>query len=217
MRIMRVLCAVILAVLIPAAAAPAQQTHESSSRPRPKSSVTAAGAIRDGVYHNPAYGFSYKLPFGWVDRTEDMQPDTNDPTSGQVLLAFFEHPPEVTAQTINSAIVIATEPVAAYHGLKTAADYFGPLDEVTSAKGFQAQGDPYEFSLGSKRLVRGDFSKQKDRLAMLQTSLVMLEKGQIVSFTFIASTDDAMDDLVQRLSFSRASSPRTPRPAGSKP
>jgi hypothetical protein len=218
MRIMRVLCAMILAVLLSAAAAPAQQTHESSSQARTKSSVTTAGAIRDGIYHNPAFAFTYKLPFGWVDRTQDMQPDVNDPSSGQVLLAFFEHPPEVTAATTNSAIVVATEPVSEYHGLKTAADYFGPLDEVTTAKGFQAQGDPYEFPVGSKRLVRGDFSKQKGALTMLQTSLVTLEKGQIVSFTFIASSDDEMNDLLARLSFSHSASLRSagPRSSGSK-
>lgn len=175
--------------------------QESSSQPR--HAASEAAAVKDGVYHNPRYGFSCKLPFGWVDRTQDMQPDVNDPSSGQVLLAFFEHPPEVTAPTINSAIVIATEPISAYHGLKTAADYFGPLDEVTSARGFQAQGDPYEFAAGTKRLVRGDFSKQKGTLTMLQSSLVMLEKGEIVSFTFIASSDDEMEDLVGRLSFQR--------------
>jgi hypothetical protein len=185
------------------ASARAQQPGDSSSlhghAPEPS-------AIHGGVYHNPAYGFSYKLPVSWVDRTQDMQPDANDPSSGQVLLAFFEHPPEVTASTINSAVVIATEPLSAYHGVKSAADYFGPLEEATTAKGFQAVGDPYEFSVGARRLVRGDFSKQKGTLTMLQTSLVMLEKGQIISFTFIASKDDEMDDLLRRLSF--------PHPAG---
>ena len=164
----------------------------------------AAGAITDGIYHNSEFGFSYRVPFGWVDRTGDMQPDANDPSSGQVLLAFFERPPEAESADLDSAILIATEPVSAYHGLKTAIDYFGPLDEITTAKGFQAEGDPYEFPVGAKKLVRGDFTKSKGAQTLRQTSLVMLDKGQIVSFTFIAASEEDMNDLVTRLSFPSA-------------
>jgi len=173
----------------------------ASSRSNQSSSALEAGSIDDGVYHNPAFGFSYRVPFGWVDRTGDMQPDVNDPSSGQVLLAFFERPPEAESADLDSAILIATEPVSAYHGLKTAGDYFGPLDEITAAKGFQAEGDPYEFPVGSKKLMRGDFTKSKGTQTLRQTSLVMLEKGQIVSFTFIAASEEDVNDLVERLSF----------------
>ena len=43
---------------------------------RSKSSMPDPGAISQGVYRNSAFGFSYKLPFGWVDRTADMQDDS---------------------------------------------------------------------------------------------------------------------------------------------
>ena len=31
------------------------------------------GQIKNGVYHSPFFGFSYKIPFGWVDRTKQMR------------------------------------------------------------------------------------------------------------------------------------------------
>ena len=62
-----------------------------------------------------------------------------------------------------------------YTGLKTAADYMGPLTELTTAKGFKPTQDPYEFPLGSQTLVRGDFTKNRGSLAMCQSSLVMLK------------------------------------------
>lgn len=206
---MRLILWSVLAILLWPGVVWPQQAGESSSRPHAKSSGAStaandAGFFENGVYHNAAFGFSYKPPFGWVDRTQSMQPDANDPSSGQVLLAFFERPPEAASPDLNSAIVIATEPVSAYHGLKTAADYFGPLDEVTQAKGFQPDGDPYEFSVDAKKLARGDFSKSKGTQTLHQTTLVMLEKGQIVSFTFIAGSPDDIDDLAGRLSFPRA-------------
>src|SRR5207248_2234889 len=162
--------------------------------------------------------------FGWVDRTADMQQDeslpdqvaneSSKPTnsgsdepksasseSAKTLLAIFERPPGAPGETINSAVVIAAEPLANYHGLKTAADYFGPIMELAEQRGFKAESDPYTFSVGTKQLVRGDFSKPRGSLTMWQSSLVMIEKGYVVSFTFLGGSEDEVEELVENLSF----------------
>ena len=196
---------VLLALL--ATALWAQQPASSSSRPpaHAKSPNPEAGAIRDGLYHNPSFGFTYKLPFGWVDRTREMQDDSpdasNDPAKSMLLLAIFERPPEATGDTVNSAVVIAAERLSNYSGLKTAADYFGPLTELATAKGFQAVEAPHQYSLGVTQLVRGDFSKSRGTLTMRQTSLVILGKGYEVSFTFIGGSEDEVNELIEKLSF----------------
>ena len=128
-----------------------QQPASSSKVPaRAKSSAPGAGAISDGVYRNPSFGFSYKLPYGWVDRTSEMQDDSTGPTNAAakslLLLAIFERPPEAAGETVNSAVVIAAESLSSYSGMKTAADYFGPLTELATAKGFQPVEDPHGFS-----------------------------------------------------------------------
>ena len=174
--------------------------------PRPtahaKPSLPEPGAISDGVYRNSAFGFSYKLPYGWVDRTADMQDDSADASKSRVLLAIFERPPQATGDTINSAVVIAAEPLFA--GMKTAAGYFESLSALTTAKGFQAEEEPHEFSIGATKLVRGDFSKARGTLTMRQTSLVTLEKGYAVSFTFIGGSEDEVNELIEKLSFAGA-------------
>src|SRR5712691_8216792 len=195
---------VLLALL--AAALWAQQPASSSRAPaHAKSPNPEPGAIRDGLYHNPSLGFSYKLPFGWVDRTREMQDDSpdasNDPAKSMLLLAIFERPPEATGDTVNSAVVIAAERLSNYSGLKTAADYFGPLTELATAKGFQAVEAPHQYSLGATQLVRGDFSKSRGTLTMRQTSLVIQEKGYEVSFTFIGGSEDEVNGLIEKLSF----------------
>jgi len=196
---------VLLALL--ATALWAQQPASSSLRPpaHAKSPNPEAGAIRDGLYHNPSFGFTYKLPFGWVDRTREMQDDSpdasNDPAKSMLLLAIFERPPEATGDTVNSAVVIAAERLSNYSGLKTAADYFGPLTELATAKGFQAVEAPHQYSLGATQLVRGDFSKSRGTLTMRQTSLVILGKGYEVSFTFIGGSEDEVNELTEKLSF----------------
>jgi hypothetical protein len=153
------------------------------------------------IYRNPTFGFRYQIPYGWVDRTKEMQ-EGNDASKGEVLLAIFERPPQATGETINSAVVIAAEKATAYPGLKKAEDYLGPLTEFTTSKGFKPDGDPSELEIDSQRVVRADFSKAlNDKLTMHQATLVLLSKGQIVSFTFIADSLDAVNDRIDGLGF----------------
>jgi hypothetical protein len=98
-------------------------------------------------------------------------------------------------------VVIAAESLADYHGIKQAADYFGPITELAQQRGFEVVNEPYNFNVGTKQLVRGDFSKERGKLTMVQTSLVMIEKGYIVSFTFVGESEDEVDELVEQLSF----------------
>ena len=179
----------------------AQDKPAPSSKPptQAKSSLPDPGAINAGVYRNSAFGFSYKLPFGWVDRTAGMQDDSADASKFRVLLAVFERPPEATGDTINSAVVIAAEPVPA--GIKSAGEYFQSLSALTTAKGFQAEEEPHEFLVGATMLVRGDFSRARGTLTVRQTSLVMSQKGYAVSFTFIGGSADEVNELIEKLSF----------------
>src|SRR5277367_6130240 len=64
------------------------------------------GEIASGVYHNPSFGFTYKLPYGWVDRTSEMREASTDPAKSMVLLEVFERPPEATGEGVNSGVVI---------------------------------------------------------------------------------------------------------------
>lgn len=160
-----------------------------------------AGQVTSGVYRSAFFGFSYKLPFGWVDRTEEMRPASEDPTKGLVMLAVFEHPPEAKAETINSSVVIAAEPVTAYPGLKSAAQYFAPLSEVITQQGFKAANDPYEFPVDGRAIVRCDYSKPVGAATMQQSTLALLTKGYLVSFTYIGGSEDEVTELIEALRF----------------
>ena len=189
---------VLLALLAaPSWAQDKSQPVASSPRAAPHAMPgPSPGAVGDGVYHNSSFGFSYKLPYGWVDRTADMQDDTA--SQSRVLMAIFERPPQASGDTINSAVIIAAEPLPA--GTKTAAEYFESLSALATAEGFEGKEGPHEFSVGTAKLVRGDFSKARGTLTMYQTSLVALEKGYAVSFTFIGGSEDEVNELIEKLS-----------------
>ena len=169
-------------------------------KPPPLASKPAESA--ETIYRNPILGFRYRIPYGWVERTKEMQ-EGNDVAKGEVLLAVFERPPQVSGDTINSAVVIASLSASDYPGLKRAEDFLGSLTELTRAQGFKTDGDPSEAIIDSQRLVRADFSKPRsEKLTMHQSTLVLLTKGQIVSFTFIADSAEGVNDLIDGLGFS---------------
>jgi hypothetical protein len=196
----------------------------SQTRPTPP---TAKPAGDSQIYRNLAFGFRYQVPFGWVDRTKEMReqsaPEPEEPakagesssgkgskdkagarsgSQGEVLLAVFERPPEAPGDTVNSGVVIASESAASYPGLKQAVDYLGPLTELTTGQGFKSDGDPSIAQIDGRSLVRADFTKAlTDKLAMHQSTLVLVAKGKIVSFTFIAGSEDEVDELMDGLRF----------------
>src|SRR5580704_11004982 len=169
-----------------------------------KATTPEPGEIAGNVYHNKSFGFTYKLPYGWVDRTAEMREASTDPAKETVLLGVFERPPEANGEGVNSGVVIAAESAASYPGLKSAAQYFGPLEEITKAKGLTVANAPFEFPVDGKPIVRADFVKQfGGGTSLHQSTLAWLTRGYVVSFTFIGSSDDEVLQLLDGLSFAR--------------
>ena len=200
-------------------------TGQAQRKTAPAATPTAKSAAHNEdpqLYRNPTFAFRFQIAYGWVDRTKEMQ-EGNEAGKAEVLLAVFERPPQATGDTINSAVVIASESAASYPGLKKAEDYLGPLTELATSKGFKAEGEPYALEVESRQLLRADFTKplsgktssvetssvetSNDKLTMRQCTLVLLAKGQVVSFTFIAGSEDELDDLMDGLHFGPAKSP----------
>lgn len=221
MRFCRVILGFLSLVLLVSSGAAAQTSNPSSSSAKHAKPSTAhpAGALDDrwaanGDYKNNTLGLSFKIPDGWVLRTDEMnerdQPkDAAPPASGtaassagaKVLLAAFSRPPEARAEDVNSSILIAAESTSSYPGLKEAAQYFGPLTEVAKAQGFTVDEEPYEIALGTKTLVRSDFHKDVGTRVMYQSTLAMLAHGYAISITVIGGTDDEVEDLIDGLNF----------------
>lgn len=218
------LCAfVFLIVAVPVPFACAQQaappSGSSSSVPHPRKTAPEAnlhldlGTVSNGTYRNPAFGFTCKIPQGWVLRTEEMnagddqQADQEAGKSGRVLLAAFSRPPAARGEDVNSSILIAAESTSQYPGLKEAAQYFGPVTEIAKAQGFAVAEEPYEFAIGAKTVVRADFQKDVGSRVMRQSTLVILARGYAVSFTFVGGTEDEVEELISGLSFAVAAKP----------
>jgi hypothetical protein len=185
--------------------------YASAQKEQTNPALPECSPLAGQILRCPKLGFSYKVPFGWVDRTQDMQTEQTDPSQGDIhggrsapggrtLLAVFERPPG-TPGGVDPAVVIAVEYRSSYLTIKTAAEYFGPLAEIAEQRGFKMDGDPYSFSVGTKQLVRGDFVSGEGKDSVRQTSLVLLEKAYILSFTFLSDSDDEISSLMDNLTF----------------
>jgi hypothetical protein len=202
--------AVLTAGLAPQLCAQQQPNSTSSSKnakpeqrlgTKPSKAPSSSSAASEQTYRNASFGFAYNVIVGWVDRTRQMQPEEPSSSQAQVLLATFERPPEAAGDTINSAVVIAEESAASYPGLKSASAYVGPLTELVTGKGFTAAGDPSSMTIDARTLVRCDFTRELGKIKMYQSTLILLQKRAIVSFTFIGGSEDEVDRLIERLSF----------------
>ena len=204
------------------AAATSNSSSSKSAKPVKKPAANESplepGAVLNGVYRNKGLALVCKIPDGWVLRTEEIsareeggageekpspqgtQRNTGD--GGRVLLAAFSRPPDAKGEEINSSILIAAEPVSAYPGLTDAAQYFGPLTEVAKAQGLEEDEEPYEFAIGTKKVVRADFHKDVGSRVMRQSTLVFLAHGYAVSITVIGGTEDEVEELVNGVNFS---------------
>lgn len=211
-----------MAVLVLPISAAAQNAKSAS--------IPDCGSLAGQVLRCAKFGFAYKVPFGWVDRTAEMRQEapsesTSQPaegggsseqllkpgaSAGRLLLAVFERPPEVGGAGFDPAVIIMVERAADYPNVKTAADYFGPLADIAEQRGLKMEDGPYAFSVGTKRLVRGDFSGGSEKAPVRQSSLVTLEKGYIVSFTFLRGSEDEIDDLIRNLTFTAGVRQKSP-------
>jgi hypothetical protein len=210
MKLLLISVASAIAGLCPIAGAQTKAAPPTTPSARP--SKPATDDPKAQIYRNTAIGFRYEIAYGWVDRTKEMRTeDTGD--KAEVLLAVFERPPEAAGDSVNSAVVIASESAAAYPGLKRAEDYLEPLTELATSKGFEVEGEPYSLVVETRQLLRADFVKRLnpeatgEKLTMHQCTLVLLARGQIVSFTFIAGSEDELDELMDGLHFTAAKSP----------
>ena len=204
----------------PSTTTPSSRHSSSASGQKPATdSGVDAGSVVNGVYRNKSLGLTYKIPAGWVLRTEEMNAekpsqDANaenpqpqralrDTKEHLVLLAAFSRPPEASGEDVNASVVIAAESVEAYPGLKEVAQYFGPLTDVATAQGFSVDEEPYEAEVGGKKLVQGDFHKDVGTRVMRQSTLAWLAHGYAVSITVIGGTEDEVEELIDGVTFTK--------------
>ena len=139
-------------------------------------------------------------------RTRPPIPPVQTPAGG-----LLNARPEVTGDTVNSAVVITAESATSYPGPKSAADYMGPLTELTTSKGFKADGGPHDSPSAPRLSCAVTSPVSRDRSPCTRSSLIVLRKGFVISFYLrwpaamtrsMNSIEKLSADTLQALTFS---------------
>ncbi|HXZ40007.1 MAG TPA: hypothetical protein VEG68_04655, partial [Terriglobales bacterium] len=83
--------------------------------------------------------------------------------------------------------------------------------------GLKPVNEPYEFPVDGKPIVRQDFIKQISNIGMHQSTLAMLIKGYVLSFTFIGNSDEEVQGLIEWLKIGTPAKSAKSSPKSSKP
>jgi|GEM_PF-4038499 len=161
----------ITAVLLCAAALAQQPAKSTKANP-------ADGAVTAGVYHNNYFGFEYKLPAGFEDRTALM------PKTGGGITYGLLHASEPKQPTRYASSVTMFADDANEWKVKDGAQYldkFSPQMQRSS----DLVGKMTSFSLGGHTFYRQDYSRRG--VAARQTVVATVMKGYVLSAVLNAS------------------------------
>ena len=196
---------------------PSGSKSAKATQSEAKNGTTFSGQISNGIYQNVHFGFTCRIPQGWVIETKEFAEGTPNSQGTHLLLSALQHSPGLPDTSVNSAIIITAEDQTLYPDMVEAADYFGPMTEFIKSKGFQVVREPYQVRVGGEDLDRADFRKDLDQIAIYQSTLVTIERDYILSFTFIAGSQQQVDDLLGGLAFRSHTGPSRSKPKKEKP
>lgn len=150
-------------------------------RPKPND-----GAVKAGVYHNNYFGFDYRVPAGFEDRTARLPQDPSGVSYG--LLHVSE--PQQPTRYASSVTFFADD--AAYLKVKDGAQY---LDQVTPrmARSSDLVGKMTSFDLSGHKFYRQDYSRRG--VAAHQTILATVLKGYVLWIALNAADAQRIEQL----------------------
>src|SRR6202008_1831380 len=73
----RIPALILLAALLLTPALPQDSSSKTKHPDNPAAQDKPPPASAETVYRNPEFGFAYKVPYAWVDRTREMQDDSD--------------------------------------------------------------------------------------------------------------------------------------------
>jgi hypothetical protein len=230
-RIFVFVCLLSFGSLLPSRAqvAPAQPTQTAptgpgaapgmpSSRMTPTGLSATGGSIANDVYSNSIYGFSIKIPPGWVVlpsrepkvATQDAALLKSAQTS-RPLLVITENAPLKKSNQRKNIQIIATR-LRASAGPNAAQDYLAFSQKTAKEKGMDVEylGDPQEATINGQTLWKLA-SNEPSNGAMQHVEQYVTTRESILLQFFLVSPDEAglktLEPSIQSLEF-KAMAPR---------
>ena len=190
-----------------------------SSRMTPTGLHETGGSIANDVYSNSIYGFSIKIPPGWVVLpSRGPKVATQDAAllkAAQIsrpLLVITENAPLKKSNQRKNIQIIATR-MRAPSGPTAAQDYLAYSQKTAKEKGMDVEylGDPQEVTVNGQTLWKLASNEPSNGVVQHVEQYVITRESILLQF-FLVSPDEAglkqLEPSIQSLEF-KATTPRT--------
>lgn len=195
-----------------------------SSRMTPTGLQASGGSIANDVYSNSIYGFSIKIPPGWVVMpTSEPKVATQDAAllkAAQLshpLLVITENAPLKKSNQRKQIQIIATR-LRAPSSPTEAKDYLAYSEKTVKEKGMEVEylGDPQEVTVNGQSLWKLASNEPSDGVVQHLEQYVMTRESILLQF-FLVSPDEAglkaLEPSIQSLEFKSMPRTATKQPA----
>ena len=178
------------------------------------------GFVKDGVYINPGFGFSFKYPKDWVvhgdatnERIKQLGKEKIAESGGAsrasvevavnntyYLLTLFRHPLGTPGITFNPAILVMAERISHAPGITNGKDYLLNIRMILMKVGQQALlKEPMEYRFAGAQFFRDNYVVETNGVHILQSHFATVKNGYALVFIFLGQDQESLDEMTKSM------------------
>jgi hypothetical protein len=183
-------------------------------------STVDLGTVRDGIYINNGFGFSFKYPKDWVVHGEATKERIKEIGKERVteagalskpsaevamnntyqLLTVFRHPLGTPGIAFNPAVLVSAERVDHAPGITSGKEYLLNIRTLMLKMSHQALfKDPMENRFAGWQFFRDDYAGEINGVHMLISYFANVANGYALVFAFIAEDQKSLDEVTKSM------------------
>ena len=174
------------------------------------------GITHEGMYSNPALGFSFKYPKDWVVHGEATNKHIRELGKEKVaesgalskpslevalnntyhLLTVFRHAVGTPGITFNPGILVIAEKVAHAPGITNGKDYLLNVRALLRKAGVQVLlEEPMENRFAGSQFFRDDYVMENNGVRVVQAYFANIVNGYALVFIFLGPDQTSVDEM----------------------
>ena len=177
------------------------------------------GVVKDGVYINSGFGFTFNYPKDWVVHgeatnerireigKEKIEESGTSKAAVEVavkntyqLLTVFRHPVGTPGITFNPGILVLAENIAHAPGITNGKDYLLNVRAIMTKAGYQfLLKEPVEYRVAGTQFFRDNSAVEINGVHLVQAHFVTLKNGYALVFAFLGGDEKSVDEMAKAM------------------
>jgi hypothetical protein len=178
------------------------------------------GVVKDGVYINSGFGFTFNYPKDWVvhgeatnERIRELGKEKITESGGASkpsvevamnhtyqLLTVFRHAIGTPGITINPGILVVAENIAHAPGITNGKDYLLNVRAIMTKAGYQfLLKEPVEYRVAGTQFFRDNSAVEINGVPVVQAHFVTVKNGYALVFAFLGGDEKSVDEMAKAM------------------